>query len=102
MPAKTDKQLRKEKVWNCVQECSQKFDKCLFVNVDNVTSKQICIMRKALRAMDSVMVMGKNVSKIESQTRLSNLMYYYRPLSGRPSLTLWIRTNHPPNLRLSR
>jgi len=61
MPAKkTQKQLRKEKVWNCIQECSQKYQKVLFVNVDNVTSKQICIMRKALRALDSTMVMGKN------------------------------------------
>lgn len=61
MPAKTDKQLRKEKVWNTIQECCVKFEKCIFVNVDNVTSKQICIMRKALRALDATMIMGKNV-----------------------------------------
>jgi len=60
MPAKTDKQLRKERVWDTIQECVMKYDKVLFVNVDNVTSKQICIMRKALRAIDSHMVMGKN------------------------------------------
>jgi large subunit ribosomal protein LP0 len=30
------------------------------VNVDNVTSKQICIMRKELRAIGAQMVMGKN------------------------------------------
>jgi ribosomal protein L10 len=62
MPAKTDKQLRKEKVWSAVQTCCVKYEKCIFVNVDNVTSKQICIMRKALRAIDAQMVMGKNVS----------------------------------------
>ena len=62
MPAKTDKQLRKEKVWSTIQECCVKFEKCIFVNVDNVTSKQICIMRKALRAIDATMIMGKNVS----------------------------------------
>ena len=62
MPAKTDKQIRKEKIWNCVQESCKKYEKCLFVNVDNVTSNQICIMRKALRAIDAHMVMGKNVS----------------------------------------
>lgn len=62
MPSKNDKQERKDKVWNNIQECVMKYDKCLFVNVDNVTSKQICIMRKALRAIDAHMVMGKNVS----------------------------------------
>jgi len=60
MPAKTDKQLRKEKVWDGVQSSVEKFEKCLFVNVDNVTSKQICVMRKALRAMNARMLMGKN------------------------------------------
>lgn len=40
--------------------CAEKYTKCLFVNVDNVTSKQICIMRKELRAKNAVMVMGKN------------------------------------------
>merc|ERR1719453_1016208 len=54
------KTLRKEKVWEQTQSCCQKFSKCMFVNVDNVTSKQICIMRKAFREMGAVMVMGKN------------------------------------------
>lgn len=61
MPAST-KQVRKDKVWNTIQESLQKYTKVMFVNVDNVTSKQICIMRKALRAIDANMVMGKNVS----------------------------------------
>jgi len=47
-------------VWTTVQKCAEKYTKCLFVNVDNVTSKQICIMRKELRAKNAVMVMGKN------------------------------------------
>jgi len=57
---KSDKQLRKEHVWDTVQSSVEKFEKCLFVNVDNVTSKQICVMRKALRAMNAKMLMGKN------------------------------------------
>ena len=61
MPA-ADKQARKDKVWKAVQDCCVKYEKCLFVDVDNVTSKQICIMRKALRAIDAQMVMGKNVT----------------------------------------
>ena len=61
MPLKQDKQGRKDRVWNNIQTCGNKFTKCVFVNVDNVTSKQICVMRKALREIDAVMVMGKNV-----------------------------------------
>jgi large subunit ribosomal protein LP0 len=54
------KQQRKEKVWERTQECCDKFQKCMFVNVDNVTSKQICVMRKQFREIGAVMVMGKN------------------------------------------
>jgi len=57
---KSVKDIRKDKVWEKTQECCAKFQKCLFVNVDNVTSKQICVMRKQFRAIDAVMVMGKN------------------------------------------
>ena len=53
---------RKTTVWNNLVSAINKYNKCLFVNVDNVTSKQICIMRKALREIDAQMVMGKNVS----------------------------------------
>ena len=72
MPAKTGKQIRKEKVWDGIQSYVMKYDKVLFVNVDNVTSKQICVMRKALRAMDAHMIMGKNVSQTKCRS-LSSL-----------------------------
>ena len=62
MVVKVDKQGRKDKVWNNVQKCCNTFNKCIFVNVDNVTSKQICVMRRELRAIGAKMVMGKNVS----------------------------------------
>jgi len=58
----SNKTLRKEKVWEQIQTCCLKYSKCMFVNCDNVTSKQICIMRKSLREIGAVMVMGKNVS----------------------------------------
>ena len=45
-----------------MQKCCNTFQKCVFVNVDNVTSRQICVMRKELRAIGAQMVMGKNVS----------------------------------------
>jgi len=61
MPVKVDKEARKDRVWGNMQKCANTYAKCVFVNVDNVTSKQICIMRKELRAIGAFMVMGKNV-----------------------------------------
>merc|ERR1740116_235189 len=46
--------------WEEFQDACCKYTKCLFVDVDNVTSKQICIMRKQLRAIGAKMIMGKN------------------------------------------
>merc|ERR1712195_122874 len=60
MPGPSKKQERKDKVWENTQTCCAKYSKCMFVNVDNVTSKQICIMRKQFREIDAVMCMGKN------------------------------------------
>jgi ribosomal protein L10 len=65
MPGKKAiKKSRGQKIaqWEGLQEACKKYNKCLFVDVDNVTSKQICIMRRQLREMDSLMFMGKNVS----------------------------------------
>jgi len=60
MPGQSSKQMRKDKVWENIRECAAKYSKCMFVNVDNVTSKQICVMRKQIRACGGIMVMGKN------------------------------------------
>jgi len=46
--------------WNDLQQALCKYNKIIFVDVDNVTSKQISIMRKGLRAIDAKMLMGKN------------------------------------------
>jgi len=59
MPKRTKKQMKSAR-WNDFQEAACKYTKCLFVEVDNVTSKQISVMRKELRAIDAKMVMGKN------------------------------------------
>ena len=79
MPVKKDSQATKDKVWASVQDSCNNFTKCIFVNVDNVTSKQICVMRKALRAIDARMVMGKNVSRHSKLTPASD------PYEGRYS-----------------
>jgi len=57
---KRSKQEAKDSRWKTLQEAFIKYNKVLFVEVDNVTSKQICIMRRQLRAIDAKMVMGKN------------------------------------------
>jgi len=65
MPGKKAiKKSRGQKIeqWSALQEACKTYNKVLFVDVDNVTSKQICIMRRQLRAIDSLMFMGKNVS----------------------------------------
>ena len=62
MPGET-KREKKQRRWNSLQDAVCKYNKCLFVDADNVTSKQISIMRKTMRSMDAVMIMGKNVSK---------------------------------------
>lgn len=57
---KRTKKEAKECRWNELQEALCKFSKILFVEVDNVTSKQICVMRRQLRAIGAKMIMGKN------------------------------------------
>ena len=64
--AKTKKRLAKERRWGDLQDACCNYSKCLFVEVDNVTSKQISIMRKTLRGMDAKMIMGKNVSRLNT------------------------------------
>ena len=59
MPKRTKKQMKSAR-WSEFQEAACKYSKCMFVDVDNVTSKQISIMRKQLRAINAKMVMGKN------------------------------------------
>jgi|DEB19_MinimDraft_2_1074335.scaffolds.fasta_scaffold17686_1 ribosomal protein L10 len=65
MPKKTcTKKNRQAKVaqWNAIQDACAKYNKIMFVDVDNVTSAQICVLRRALRPIGAQIVMGKNVS----------------------------------------
>lgn len=59
MPKETKKE-KKARRWAALQDACCKFNKCLFVDADNVTSKQISIIRKTIRPMDACMIMGKN------------------------------------------
>lgn len=47
------------------------FEKALFVETDNVTSKQISVMRREMRALGAVMVCGKNTMMKASITAMA-------------------------------
>lgn len=57
---KSEKQIKKDRRWRRVQEIAYKYNNVLFVDVDNVSSNQICQIRAKLRPLDAQMVMGKN------------------------------------------
>jgi len=59
MPKRSKKEMKSAR-WSEFQVACCTYTKCLFVEVDNVTSKQICVMRKQLRAIGGKMIMGKN------------------------------------------
>ena len=59
---KSDKRIKKEAYWYRLQVVAQKYKNVLFVDADNVSSKQIASIRSKLRAIDAYMIMGKNVS----------------------------------------
>jgi len=62
MPAvkKSAKRIQKESVWRNLQSLAYRYKNCLFVDADNVSSKQISLLRQKLRAIDAQMIMGKN------------------------------------------
>lgn len=60
MGATKKTKARKDELWFECQDACSTYSKMMFVNTDNVTSKQICVMRKAMRAIDALMICGKN------------------------------------------
>lgn len=59
---KSDKRIKKEKYWARLQHIAATYKNACFVDANNVSSKQICMIRAKLRAIGAVMIMGKNVS----------------------------------------
>ena len=59
---KSEKRIKKEAYWDRLQVVAQKYKNVLFVDADNVSSKQISKIRSSLREIDAYMIMGKNVS----------------------------------------
>ena len=60
--AKSEKRIKKEAYWTRLQHVVAEYRNVCFVEVDNVSSKQICLIRAKLRAIGAYMIMGKNVS----------------------------------------
>lgn len=67
--------VAKGEQWEELQNCCCKYSKILFVEVDNVTSKQISILRKELRAINAQVFMGKNVSQ---HAKINNLQTHMK------------------------
>lgn len=57
---KSEKRIKKENYWFRLQHTAQTYKSALFINADNVSSKQICMIRAKLRDIGAVMIMGKN------------------------------------------
>jgi len=63
---KSEKRIKKENYCVRLEEYVSKYKNCLFVDTNNVSSLQISKIRVSLRAINAVMIMGKNVSNLWS------------------------------------
>jgi len=70
MPKVINKKEKKSAYYARLQDVCTKYNKALFVDVDNVTSKQICVIRADLRKIGGYMIMGKNTLMKSSITAL--------------------------------
>lgn len=61
---KSEKRLKKEAYWKKLQDFSTKFEKALAVDCDNVSSRQINLIRYDIRQLGAEMIMGKNVRSL--------------------------------------
>ena len=59
---KSEKRIKKEAYWQRLQDVATKYNNVLFVDANNVSSKQIANIRRELRKINAYMIMGKNVS----------------------------------------
>lgn len=59
---KSEKRIKKEKYWERLQYVASNYKNAAFVDANNVSSKQICMIRAKLRKEGAYMIMGKNVS----------------------------------------
>jgi ribosomal protein L10 len=63
---KTDKRQKKEDYWRKLSLLTDTYKKAVFVDVDNVSSQQLNMIRIKLRPLKAKMIMGKNVRRFIS------------------------------------
>lgn len=68
---KSEKRIKKEKYWARLQYTAQHYKNAAFIDANNVSSKQICMIRQKLRQIDAVMIMGKNTLMKASLTQIN-------------------------------
>lgn len=66
---KSEKRLKKEAYWRKLWAHTDEFKKALLVDVDNVSSLQLNVIRHKLRPLGAKMIMGKNTLMKSSLTR---------------------------------
>ena len=77
---KSEKRIKKENYWKRLQTVAHKYQSCVFVDANNVSSQQIQRIRAKLREIDAYMIMGKNVSV----PLISNTPYISLPFAPPP------------------
>jgi len=71
MGADKKTKARKDELWVECQDACATYNKMMFVNTDNVTSKQICVMRREMRNIGAKLVCGKNTMMKKAITQLN-------------------------------
>ena len=74
---KSEKRLKKEAYWKRLQVAAQQYKNALFVNADNVSSKQVSDIRSQLREIGAYMIMGKNVSTSFSSIKYGRVFFLF-------------------------
>jgi large subunit ribosomal protein LP0 len=97
MGATKKTKARKNELWAEIQEAVCKYEKCLFVSTDNVTSKQISLMRRSFRERSAVLICGKNTMMRAALTELST-----KPVEGDDDyenrIANWVERPHLVNI----
>lgn len=93
---KSEKRIKKEAYWTRLQHVVSEYRNVCFVEVDNVSSKQICMIRAKLRAIGAYMIMGKNTlmkaslnaAQADNETPDNNIEIILSQLKGNINLVL--------------
>ena len=68
------KRVKKENYWTRLQNVAKEYKNVLFIDANNVSSKQILLIRARLRAIGGYMIMGKNVSRTKHQLQFLRIL----------------------------